>query len=126
MPELLRIPEVAAGTTEAVLTSWPLAENTPYAKGDVLATVETAKAVADIEAEASGVILRRLVPEGAEVSGGEPIALIGALGESVENIDAALDSAPAPQPTRPPEPGRRRPSHRCNRRPRRRPRAGRR
>jgi pyruvate dehydrogenase E2 component (dihydrolipoamide acetyltransferase) len=112
MPELLRIPEVAAGTTEAVLTSWPLAENTPYAKGDVIATVETAKAVADIEADASGVILRRLVPEGAEVSAGEPIALIGALGESVENIDAALaalgasaaaetPAGPASSPTEP-------------------------
>ena len=88
MPELLRIPEVAAGTTEAVLTSWPLAENTPYAKGDVIATVET------------------------EVSAGEPIALIGALGESVENIDAALaalgasaaaetPAGPASSPTEP-------------------------
>ena len=102
MPELLRIPEVAAGTTEAVLTSWPLAENTPYAKGDVIATVETAKAVADIEADASGVILRRLVPEGAEVSAGEPIALIGALGESIENIDGALAALGASAAAEPP------------------------
>jgi pyruvate dehydrogenase E2 component (dihydrolipoamide acetyltransferase) len=90
MPELLRVPEVAAGTTDAVLASWPLAENVPYSKADVIATVETAKAVVDVEAEASGVILRRLVPEGADVSTGDPIALIGAPGESVEDIDAAL------------------------------------
>lgn len=90
MPELLRVPEVAAGTTDAVLASWPLAENVPYSKADVIATVETAKAAVDVEAEASGVILRRLVPEGAEVSAGDPIALIGAPGESVEDIDGVL------------------------------------
>jgi pyruvate dehydrogenase E2 component (dihydrolipoamide acetyltransferase) len=90
MPELLRIPEVAAGATEAVLSGWPLAENTAYSTGDVIATVETAKAAVDIEAEASGVILRRLVAEGAEVAAGEPIALIGAPGESVQDIEAAL------------------------------------
>ena len=90
MPELLRIPEVAAGETEAVLSSWLLAENTAYSKGDVIAIVETAKAAVDIEAEASGVILRRLVLEGAEVAAGEPIALIGTPGEPVQDIDATL------------------------------------
>jgi pyruvate dehydrogenase E2 component (dihydrolipoamide acetyltransferase) len=87
---LLRVPEIAAGTTEAVLATWPVAENSPYSATDVIATVETAKAVIDIEAEENGVILRRLVPEGADVAVGQPIALIGAPGESAENIEDEL------------------------------------
>jgi pyruvate dehydrogenase E2 component (dihydrolipoamide acetyltransferase) len=90
MAHLLRVPEIAAGTTEAVLATWPVAENSPYSATDVIATVETAKAVIDIEAEENGVILRRLVSEGADVAVGQPIALIGAPGESAENIEEEL------------------------------------
>jgi pyruvate dehydrogenase E2 component (dihydrolipoamide acetyltransferase) len=90
MAHLLRVPEIAAGTTEAVLATWPVGENSPYSATDVIATVETAKAVIDIEAEENGVILRRLVSAGADVAVGQPIALIGAPGESVENIEDEL------------------------------------
>ena len=90
MAHLLRVPEISAGTTEAVLATWPVAENSPYSATDVIATVETAKAVIDIEAEENGVILRRLVPEGADVAVGQPIALIGAPGESADNIEDEL------------------------------------
>jgi pyruvate dehydrogenase E2 component (dihydrolipoamide acetyltransferase) len=90
MPKLLRMPEVAANTTEAVLLSWPVADNVPYQARAVIATVETAKAVVDVEAEADGVILHRLVQEGSEVAVGEPIALIGEVGERVADVAAAL------------------------------------
>ncbi|MDQ1598910.1 MAG: hypothetical protein QOD68_384 [Actinomycetota bacterium] len=90
MAELLRMPEIAANTTEAVLSSWPLAENSAFARDDVIATVETAKAVVDVAAEADGVLLRMLVQPGAEVEVGAPIALIGAPGEQVADLDAAL------------------------------------
>jgi pyruvate dehydrogenase E2 component (dihydrolipoamide acetyltransferase) len=90
MAHLLRVPEIAAGTTEGVLATWPVEENSPYSATDVIATVETAKAVIDIEAEENGVILRRLVAEGADVAVGQPIALIGAPGESAENIEEKL------------------------------------
>ena len=111
MAELLRMPEIAANTTEAVLSSWPIPENTPFARDDVLATVETAKAVVDVAAESDGVLLKLLVPPGAEVGVGEAIALIGAPGETVDDVDAVLadlgvgtvDPAgtPAPPPTAP-------------------------
>ena len=44
MPSLLRMPEVAANTTEAVLGTWSMAEGQGFTAGAVLATVETAKA----------------------------------------------------------------------------------
>jgi pyruvate dehydrogenase E2 component (dihydrolipoamide acetyltransferase) len=90
MPELLRMPEVAANTTEAVLLSWPIAVNVPFATRETIATVETAKAVVDVEAESDGVILRILVAEGTEVAVGEPIALIAQHGEVVPDLDTAL------------------------------------
>jgi pyruvate dehydrogenase E2 component (dihydrolipoamide acetyltransferase) len=84
------MPEIAANTTEAVLSSWPLAEDSAFSRNDVIATVETAKAVVDVAAEADGVLLRMLVKPGAEVEVGAPIALIGAPGEQVVDLDAAL------------------------------------
>ena len=84
------MPEIATGTTEAVLSSWSVAENASVSAREVVATVETAKAVVDVEAETDGVILRLLVEPGAEVETGAPIALVGAAGESVTDLDAAL------------------------------------
>src|SRR3954462_2732439 len=90
MPELLRMPEIAAATTSAVLAGWPVAVNTRFAASDVIATVETDKAVVDVEAESDGVILRTLVPEGAEVEVGTAIAVLARPDETVDDVDAAL------------------------------------
>lgn len=90
MPRLLRVPEISAGSTEAVLATWPVAENVPYSAADVIAVVETAKAAIDIEAEEDGVILRCLVGEGVSVAVGQPIALIGVPGESADGIEETL------------------------------------
>lgn len=90
MARLLRVPAISAGASEAVLATWPLAENVPYTAADVIATVETEKAIVDIEAEEDGVILRRLVGEGANVAVGQPIALLGAPGEAAGDIDEML------------------------------------
>ena len=86
MAHLLRVPEIAAGTTEAVLATWPVAENSPYSATDVIATVETAKAVIDIEAEENGVILRRLVPEGAGVAVGQGLHRVARSAASIFKV----------------------------------------
>lgn len=100
MPELLRMPEVAAGAASALLSAWSVAADQEYSAGDVIAVIETDKAVVDMEAEAPGRILRTLVTEGADVAIGDPIAVIAAPGEQVDDIEAALaalgaSSAPA-------------------------------
>ena len=56
MAQLLRMPEIAANTVEAMLSEWPLAENAAFADGDAIATVETDKAVVDVPAEGGGVL----------------------------------------------------------------------
>ena len=90
MPALYRMPEVAAGTTDALLSEWLVAENAEFAQGDTLVTVETDKASVDIEAETSGVILRYLVEAGTRVEVGDAIAFIADVGQSVPDVDAAL------------------------------------
>jgi pyruvate dehydrogenase E2 component (dihydrolipoamide acetyltransferase) len=101
MARLLRMPEVAANAVEAVLSDWPVPENTPFTAQDAIATVETEKAVVDVPADASGVILKCLVPAGTVVEVGAPIALLGDPGELVEDLGALLAElgvAPGPAP----------------------------
>jgi pyruvate dehydrogenase E2 component (dihydrolipoamide acetyltransferase) len=90
MARLLRMPEVAANAVEAVLSEWPISENTPFRSKDAIATVETEKAVVDVPADADGVILKTLVPAGAVVEVGAPIALLAEPGEVVEDLAALL------------------------------------
>jgi pyruvate dehydrogenase E2 component (dihydrolipoamide acetyltransferase) len=101
------MPEIAASTTSAQLSSWPVAVKTPFAARDVIVTVETDKAVVDVEAESDGVILRTLVAEGTEVAVGTAIALLARVDEQVDDVDAVLaqlgvdagagvEAAPAP------------------------------
>ncbi len=102
MPELLRMPEVAAGAESALLSSWSVDLEEEYAAGRVIAVIETDKAVVDMEAEAPGRILRALVAEGADVAIGDPIAVIAAPGEQVDDIEAAVAALGASSPPTPP------------------------
>src|SRR5260370_37392553 len=90
MATLLRVPEVAAGATEAVLSEWLVKENTPFSTGDPMVTLETDKAAVEVAAESDGVILRALVPGGTTVEVGSPVALIGAEGEQGADVEALL------------------------------------
>ena len=102
MPRLLRMPEVATGATEAVLAEWVVAERAEFAAGGTLATVETDKAMVDVEAEDAGVVLKTLVAPGAHVEVGAPIAVLGQPGEAIGDLGALLAElgvAAAPPPT---------------------------
>ncbi|MEV6491939.1 E3 binding domain-containing protein, partial [Actinoplanes sp. NPDC051633] len=90
MAQLLRMPEISANTVEAVLSEWPLAENTAFRAGDAIATVETEKAVVDVPADADGVLLRTLVEPGKTVPVGTPMAVLADPGEVVDDVDALV------------------------------------
>src|SRR3954465_14079165 len=111
MPELLRMPEIAAATTSATLAGWPVAVNTRFSASDVIATVETDKAGGDVEAASGGVIPRTPLAEGPEVEVGTAIAVLARPDETVDDVDAALaalgvsvGNGAAPPPTPPPGP----------------------
>ncbi|WP_214105023.1 dihydrolipoamide acetyltransferase family protein [Acrocarpospora catenulata] len=102
MATLLRMPEPAAGATSAVVSEWPIAENSPYSVNAAIVVIETEKASIEIEAESDGVLLKRLVAAGTEVDVGAPIALLGAPGERPENVEALLAELGATAPPAPP------------------------
>lgn len=91
MAILLRMPEISANTVEAVLAEWPLRENAAFAAGDAIATVETEKAVVDVPAESAGVLLRTLIEPGRSVPVGTPMAVLGAPGETVDDLDGLVE-----------------------------------
>lgn len=90
MAYLLRVAEVAAGATEVVVHEWGVDENRAFSTGDVVVTLETEKAVVDIEAEQDGLLVSKLVPAGAAVEVGAPIALLADPGEEVEDVEVEL------------------------------------
>ena len=92
MARLLRMPEVAANATEAVLHEWPVAEDSSaFAADDALATVETEKAVVDVEADAAGVIAQDCwSPPGARSRSVRRSRVLGDPGETVDDLDALL------------------------------------
>ncbi len=103
MAQLLRMPEVAAGGTKAVLASWSVTESATYTAQDKLAEIETDKATVDLDAEADGVILKLLVTAGAEVAAGDPIALLGTPGETGGDLSAMLTDLGVQAPSTPAE-----------------------
>ncbi len=79
---------------EGRLVEWKKKEGDPVAVGDVLAEVETDKAVMELVARAAGTLLKQLVAAGGTVPVSSPIGWIGAAGETVG------EAAPAAAPPR--------------------------
>jgi pyruvate dehydrogenase E2 component (dihydrolipoamide acetyltransferase) len=87
------MPAPAAGVNTVMLVEWAVEEAGEFAPADVLATIETDKAMIEIEAEAAGVLHRQLVGAGQEVEVGTPIAVIGSAGDPAEEIAAVASRA---------------------------------
>jgi pyruvate dehydrogenase E2 component (dihydrolipoamide acetyltransferase) len=67
---------------EGRLVEWKKQEGDSVAVGDVLAEVETDKAVMELVARAGGTLLKHIVEAGATVPVAEPVAVIGEPGET--------------------------------------------
>ena len=76
MTEVPFPPLSGAADSVGVVATWFVADGASVATGDVLAEVQVDKVAADVPAPAAGRV-RRLVPEGAEVRAGDPIATVG-------------------------------------------------
>jgi pyruvate dehydrogenase E2 component (dihydrolipoamide acetyltransferase) len=88
---------------EGRLVEWKKGEGDPVAVGDVLAEVETDKAVMELVARAGGTLLKQVVPAGTTVPVSQLVALIGEPGEAVENgKPAPAQEQAAQQPSQQP------------------------
>jgi pyruvate dehydrogenase E2 component (dihydrolipoamide acetyltransferase) len=83
----ITMPQAGQTMEEGVIVTWLKAEGDVIKKGDILAEIETDKAVFEFESPEAGALRKILYPEGAVVAVHLPIAV---LGEASEDVDAFL------------------------------------
>jgi pyruvate/2-oxoglutarate dehydrogenase complex dihydrolipoamide acyltransferase (E2) component len=103
----IKLPRLGQGMESGTIVKWLKSEGDAVEKGEPLYELDTDKVTQEVEADASGVLLKIAVQEG-EVPVGQTIAVIGEEGEdvSVESGDGGAPQSaekPAEAPTREPE-----------------------
>jgi pyruvate dehydrogenase E2 component (dihydrolipoamide acetyltransferase) len=93
----VKLPRLGQGMESGTIVKWLKAEGDAVQKGEPLYELDTEKVTQEVEAEASGVLLKIAIQEG-EVEVGKTIAVIGEEGEeaTVESSDG--DSAGRAEP----------------------------
>ena len=93
----IKLPRLGQGMESGTIVKWLKAEGEPVRKGEPLYELDTDKVTQEVEADASGVLLKIAVQEG-EVEVGRTIAVIGEEGEQVPQA-ASGNGARAPAAT---------------------------
>jgi pyruvate dehydrogenase E2 component (dihydrolipoamide acetyltransferase) len=88
MATLIVMPRLSPTMEEGVLAKWLKKEGDKINPGDLIAEVETDKANMDFPLEDEGVLLKLLVPAGATVKLGAPVAILGEKGEDTSQLEA--------------------------------------
>ena len=86
----IKLPRLGQGMESGTIVKWLKSEGDEVEKGEALYELDTDKVTQEVEADASGVLLKIAVAEG-EVPVGKTIAVIGEQGESVEVADDAQE-----------------------------------
>ena len=99
------MPKLTDTMEEGVVLGWKKHEGDAVNSGDVLAEIETDKAVMDLEAFGSGTLRKVLAGEGETVKAGALIAVIAEPDEDIkpalaEGTSASETAAPEPKPAR--------------------------
>lgn len=95
MAEIIRMPALSDTMTEGILVAWHKNVGDSVNIGDLLAEIETDKAVMEFTSLYKGVLLHIGVEAGSAVPVDQLIAVIGKAGEDVQAILAGGSSAPA-------------------------------
>jgi pyruvate dehydrogenase E2 component (dihydrolipoamide acetyltransferase) len=103
MASEVKLPRLGQGMESGTVVKWLKAEGEAVEKGQPLYELDTDKVTQEVEAEATGVLLKIVVPEG-EVPVGTTLALIGESGEEVgvPEVEEAPPEKPAAEPEPPP------------------------
>ena len=81
------MPQAGQDLETGTVKHWLKAEGDTVAKGESIVQIETEKIDVDVEAPASGVLLRIVVPDETETPIFSTIAVIGQPGEDISGID---------------------------------------
>ncbi len=90
MARVLRMPEVADDAASATLTAWLVGESGDFVGAQSIATVETDTTLLSIEVAEPGVLIKSLVEPGDRVEPGSPLAVLGAPGEVIDDVEQLM------------------------------------
>ena len=85
------LPRLGQGMEAGTIVRWLKSEGDKVEKGEPLYELDTDKVTQEVEADASGVLLKILAGEGEEIEVGKRIAVIGEEGEEVAADEAAVE-----------------------------------
>ena len=95
----IKVPRLGQGMESGTVVKWLKSEGDRVEKGEPLYELDTEKVTQEVEADASGVLLKIAVAEG-EVPVGTTVALIGEEGEKVEQPKAEAPEGQVPKDER--------------------------
>lgn len=72
----VKVPKLGLTTEQVTVSEWVKSPGSEVTKGEIIAIVEADKATVDVEAPISGRLVEQLAEVGAELSIGDPLALI--------------------------------------------------
>lgn len=104
MAKIIELPKLSPTMEEGTLVRWSRKEGDAVGVDDLLAEVETDKATMEFRSFDKGTLLKMLVPEGAVLKLGQPVAILGAPGEDIGALlasvgaEAPAKEAPAKEP----------------------------
>ena len=87
------LPRLGQGMESGTIVRWLKQEGDQVEKGEALYELDTEKVTQEVEADASGVLLKILAGEGEEIEVGKRIAVIGEAGEEVETQEEPTEVA---------------------------------
>ncbi|MGE8553500.1 MAG: 2-oxo acid dehydrogenase subunit E2 [Chryseobacterium jejuense] len=92
--EVITMPRLSDTMTEGKVAKWHKNVGDTVKEGDLLAEIETDKAVQDFESEFNGVLLKQGVEEGGAAPVDTVLAIIGPAGTDVSSVGAPKAAAP--------------------------------
>lgn len=84
------MPKLGTNIESGIIQQWLKKEGEPVEKGEIIAEVETSKAIFEIESEESGILRKILVPEEEETSFNGVIAIITRGEEDISDVLASI------------------------------------
>ena len=94
MAEVITMPRLSDTMTEGKVAKWHKNVGDTVNEGDILAEIETDKAVQDFESEISGTLLYVGVAEGEQAPVDTILAIVGAQGEDISSLIGGATAAP--------------------------------
>jgi len=98
MASIVELLQLSPTMTEGTLVKWKVKEGDTIKSGQIIAEVETDKAVMDHETFDAGVVRKLLVAEGSKAAVGSGLMIVGTKDEDISSLVASAGSAPKAAP----------------------------